>query len=242
MKTCLVTGASGEIGMAVALELLGEGYGVCFGCHSHASPVQELVDTLVQQGKRAHCLPFDVTSEEACLEAAAAAERALGGIDVLVHCAGHALQAQIQDTSAAQWKNMFAVHMDGAFYLTKAVLPHMLDKKAGSIVLVSSIWGQVGASMEVAYSAAKAAQIGYVKALANELGPSGIRVNAVSPGLIDTKMNGQLSTAETGAFLEDVPLGRMGTPGEVAKATAFLCGPASAYITGQVLGVNGGFI
>ena len=137
---------------------------------------------------------------------------------------------------------MFAVDVDGVFRCCQCALPHMIREKAGVIVNIASMWGQTGASCEVHYSAAKAAVIGLTRALAKELGPSGIRVNCVSPGVIDTKMNAPLGPGTMEALREETPLCRIGTPEDVAEAVAFLAGEGARFITGQVLGVNGGFV
>ena len=152
--------------------------------------------------------------------------------------AGTALFSQIQDTSLAQWREVFAVNCEGAFLCTRAAVPVFLRRGGGSIVNISSLWGETGASCEAAYSASKAALIGFTKAAAKELAPSGIRVNCVSCGIVDTRMNARLTEAERAAFLEGVPLGRQGTPEEIASAALFLT--QSRYITGEVLRVNGG--
>lgn len=238
MRTVLVTGASGAIGRATALAFLQEGDRVGLGCFRRAGETQAFCAQARAKGLNAQCLPFDARDPAACR----AAVQALGRVDVLVHNAGLPHIALLQDTTDQAWRQLFALHVDAAFYLTKACLPHMLDRQAGCIVLVGSMWGQVGASMETAYSAAKAALIGYAKALAKELGPSGIRVNCVCPGLIDTPMNAALAPEALADICEETPLGRMGTPEEVAQAIRFLASPQAGFITGQVLGVNGGLV
>ncbi|MDR3086026.1 MAG: SDR family oxidoreductase [Christensenellaceae bacterium] len=235
-ETCLVTGASGVIGGAIARELLLRGERVALGCFKNEKRAKELAAGFPGQ---ALVLPFDAREEESCLAAVRRAEKELGQITALIHAAGQAELSLIQETSAARWRELFALHVDAAFYLVRAVLPPMLSEKRGSLLLISSIWGQAGASMEAAYSAAKAAQIGLMRALAKELGPSNIRVNALSPGLIESPMNDGLDLS---AFIDDIPLSRPGLPSEVAKAAAFLCSEEASYISGQVLGVNGGLL
>ena len=146
------------------------------------------------------------------------------------------------DMTDAEWDALFAVNVRSVFSVTKAVLPGMISRQAGAIVNVSSMWGEVGASCEVAYSATKAAIIGMTKALAKEVGPSGVRVNVVTPGVIDTDMNAQLTEDDRAALAEETPLGRIGSPEEVARTILFLCGEDAAFITGQVLGVSGGLV
>ena len=238
MRSVLVTGASGAIGRAVAEEFLEAGDRVFLGCHGRAAETAAWCERVRAQGKNAWPLPFDARDPAACRTAVTQT----GGVDVLVHAAGTAKLALIQDTSDEDFRSLFALHVDAAFYLIKACLPRMLSRGKGNILLVSSMWGQVGASMEAAYSAAKAAQIGLVKALAKELGPSGIRVNCLCPGLIDTPMNASLSPEALALICEETPLGRMGTPREAARAAAFLCGEGASFVTGQVLGVNGGLV
>ena len=166
----------------------------------------------------------------------------LGGPQVLVCNAGIALQKLFTDTTDEDWRRVLAVDLDGAFYACKAVLPGMIRQKYGRILLVSSMWGQTGGSCEVAYSAAKAGLIGLGKALAKEEGPSGITVNIVAPGVIDTDMMAGFTADDRAALAEETPVGRLGTPEEVARTLVFLADEASGYITGQVIGLNGGLV
>ena len=163
-------------------------------------------------------------------------------IDVLVNNAGIAWTGLLTDMTEWEWQQLFRVNVDGAFHLCRAVLPGMISRRAGSIVNISSIWGETGASCEAAYSATKAAIIGLTKALAKEAGPSGVRVNCITPGVIATEMNAALGEDALQALAEETPLGRIGTPEEVAAAVCFLAGEESSFITGQVLGVNGGLL
>ncbi len=161
-------------------------------------------------------------------------------IDVLVNNAAISEIKVFNDITASDWDRMFDVNVRGAFLLTKAFLPDMINKKSGKIINISSIWGETGASCEVHYSASKAALIGFTKALAKELAPSGICVNAITPGVIDTEMNSCICETDKNALLEEIPLIRFGTPEEIAKAVLFLASSSADYITGQVLGINGG--
>ena len=163
-------------------------------------------------------------------------------IDVLVNNAGIAHIGLITDMTEAQWDRLFAVNLKGAFALTQAVLPGMISRRQGAIINIASMWGEVGASCEAAYSASKAALIGFTKALSKEVGPSGVRVNCVSPGVIATDMNAELDADALGALREETPLQRIGTAEDVAKTVLFLSGEGAAFITGQVVGVSGGLV
>ena len=172
--------------------------------------------------------------------AARAVAAETGALDILINNAGIAHYALINQITPEQWHRIFAVHVDGAFYCIRAVLPSMLAKQRGCIINVSSMWGQVGASCEVAYSAAKGALLAMTKALAQELGPSGIRVNAVAPGVIRTDMCASVAEDVLEDLRQQTPIERLGTPEDVAQAMAYLAD--AAFVTGQVLPVNGGFV
>jgi 3-oxoacyl-[acyl-carrier protein] reductase len=166
-----------------------------------------------------------------------------GGLDAVICCAGVALPQQLlTDTTDAQWREVMAVDLDGVFYVLRAAIPGMVRRKCGSIVTVSSMWGVTGGSCETAYSAAKAGVIGLSKALAKELGPSNIRVNCLAPGVIDTEMNGHLPPEILQELGEEAPLGRIGTPEEMARVLLFLAGEESSFLTGQVLRADGGMV
>ncbi len=167
---------------------------------------------------------------------------AFGRIDVLVNNAGIAQQRLFTDITPQEWDGMFDVNVTGVYRCCRAVLPGMISRKSGCIVNVSSIWGVVGASCEAHYSASKAAVIGLTKALAKELGPSGIRVNCVAPGVIDTAMNAHLDGETRAALTGETPLGAIGAPLDVAEAILYLASDRAGFVTGQVLGVNGGMV
>ena len=166
----------------------------------------------------------------------------LGGIDILINNAGVCSVGLITDLSLSEWNRIFNVNMTAAFLYSKEILPQMINKKWGRIINISSIWGQVGASCEVAYSASKAALIGFTRALAKEVGPSGITVNVISPGVIDTDMNAHLSADDMAALKDETPLMRVGEPLEIARTALFLSEDGGDFITGQLIGVNGGFV
>jgi 3-oxoacyl-[acyl-carrier protein] reductase len=184
----------------------------------------------------------DIRDEESVVAMVREAEAAWGQIDVLVNNAGICLVKMLDETTLAEWQNVFAVNVQGAFLMTKAVLPLMLRRNQGAIVNISSIWGMAGAACEVAYSASKAALIAMTQGLARELGPSGIRVNCIAPGVIATAMNEGFSAAELSDLSARTALGHLGTPEDVAAAVLFLASESAAYITGQTLGVTGGFL
>ena len=184
----------------------------------------------------------DVASRASCELAFRAAEQALGRVDVLVSNAGIAQQKLFTDITPEEWQHMLDVNLTGAFHLCQLALPGMIRRKQGRILTVSSMWGQTGGSCEVHYSAAKAGLIGLTKALAKEEGPSGITVNCVAPGVIETDMMAAFTAEDKAALAEETPVGRLGTPEEVAKLLVFLAGEDAGYITGQVFGVNGGLV
>ena len=184
----------------------------------------------------------DVASRASCELAFRAAEQALGRVDVLVSNAGIAQQKLFTDITPEEWQHMLDVNLTGAFHLCQLALPGMIRRKAGRILTVSSMWGQTGGSCEVHYSAAKAGLIGLTKALAKEEGPSGITVNCVAPGVIETDMMAAFTAEDKAALAEETPVGRLGTADEVAKLLVFLAGEDAGYITGQVFGVNGGLV
>ncbi len=239
MKTAIVTGASGSIGGAIALQLAKDGYRVYAQYKSNLIAIESLCDLATKQGNgEIKPVNFDLTSKEQI-------ERALLGIkdnvDLLVNCAGVGLYKLANQTTEDEWKNLFDINVTGMQTLTSLVLNGMIEKKSGKIINISSIWGVVGASMEVCYSASKSAVIGYTKALAKEVGYSGISVNCVCPGVIDSKMNARFSKEEMAELISSTPLGRIGTGEDVANIVSFLASEKADFITGQIITVDGGF-
>ena len=242
MSTVLITGASRGIGAATARYFAQRGWDVAVNYNKSEAAARELVDELTGLGARAYAIGADVSDPE---QAAMLVERTvetLGGLDALVCNAGVSLPQQLlTDTTDEQWRQVFAANVDGTFYTLRAAAPHFVRAKAGRIVTLASMWGMTGGSCEVAYSASKGAVIAMTRALAKELGPSGVAVNCVSPGVIDTDMNAHLDGQSLEQLRQDTPLARIGTPEDVAAAIWFLCADAP-FVTGQVLSCCGGMV
>ena len=237
MKTALVTGATGAIGSAVCRRLARDGVSVAVGYRTDPQTAQSLAREL--GGLAVYC---DVTDPQSVQAVVDNVLEKFCQLDILVCNAGVAWRGLLQDMTPEDWREVMSADLDGVFYCCRAALPPMISQKSGQIITISSMWGEVGASCEAAYSAAKAGVIGLTRALAKEVGPSGVRVNCVSPGVIQSRMNETLEPQDLEALANDTPLGRIGAPKEVAEAVAFLASDAAGFITGQVLGVNGGFI
>lgn len=229
MKTVLVTGGVRGIGLSIALAFLQKGYRTCV-TYSKDERSAEKARSAGLEVYRA-----DVRKES---DVAATLEK-IGGVDVLVNNAGVAMFKQVQDVSVEEFDDLFAVNMRGAFLCVKHAVPKMIERKSGLIVNISSVWGEIGGSCESVYSASKAALLGFTKALAKELGWSGVRVNSVSPGVIDTPMNAHFSAEDMQAIKEEIPMGRLGTGEDVARAVEYLY--ENDYVTGVDIPVNGGF-
>ena len=241
-KVALITGSSRGIGRAEAIKLAHDGYAVCINCVEREDKAQEAVEQLVSGGCEAMWYKADVADAAAVKQMVTEVEKTLGAVTLLVNNAGIAKQCLFQDMTENYWKRIFDVNLNGAFNTIQAVLPHMLHEHSGCIINTSSIWGQHGASCEVAYSATKHAIIGLTRSLAQELAPTNIRVNCVAPGVIDTDMVQVLGTETLAALAEDTPAGRLGRPEDIAAVVSFLASDAASFITGQVITSDGGFI
>lgn len=241
-KAAIVTGGSGGIGSAVCRKLAQAGHLTAICYSKGEKQAKQTAEELTAKGLTAAAFHCDITSLESietCLEEI---DRKFGQIELLVNNAGSAEIGLFTELSDERLCELMNVDLLGHMRLTKAVLPQMLSRHEGNIINISSVWGEAGASCEVAYSAAKAGIIGFTKALAKECAPSGVRVNCVSCGLIDTQMNAGLSADDLQAVIDEIPLSRIGTPDEVASAVQFLAESGSSYITGQVIRVDGAWL
>ena len=237
-RTVLISGGDRGIGAAAARAFYAAGYRVAVLYHTHADAAAALEKEL----PGCTVVQCDVASRASCELAFHTVEQAMGRVDVLVSNAGIAQQKLFTDITPDEWQRMLDVNLTGAFNLCQLALPGMIRRKNGRILTVSSMWGQTGGSCEVHYSAAKAGLIGLTKALAKEEGPSGITVNCVAPGVIDTDMMASFTAEDKAALAEETPVGRLGTADEVAKLLVYLAGEDAGYITGQVFGINGGLV
>ncbi len=237
IKTAFITGGSRGIGAATVRAFAAEGYNVAFTYKNSKGKADALAKETGALAIRA-----DSSKNDEIQNAIKQAETRFSKIDVLINNAGISKTGLVTDLSEEELEEIFNVNTLGAFHATRAVLPSMIRGKSGVIINVSSIWGMVGASCEVAYSASKAALIGMTKALAKEVGPSNIRVNCVAPGVIDTEMNAEFSEDDIAALCDETPLERIGTPDEIAKLIVYLSSDSASFITGQVISPNGGLV
>ncbi len=232
----LVTGGSRGMGAEIVKLFAERGHNVAF---VYRSKDEMAADVAKESG--AISMKADISDANVAETVYRIAEMKLGSVDVLVNCAGVALIAQICDTDNDAWNNLINTNLTSTFVLCREASKAMVSRKKGSIINIGSVWGRVGASCETAYSASKSALRGFTMALAKELAPSGIRVNCVEPGVIETEMNSLLGEETLDALREDIPLGRLGSVREVAELVYFLAGESSSYITGQCIGIDGGF-
>lgn len=241
-RVALITGASRGIGRSIALELAKTGISVAINYHSSDEKASELLDEIRRFTQNANIYKADVSNEFEVSTMIHKIESDFGEIDIAINNAGISQIGLFTDMTSNERDRMIGVNLIGAMNVCKAVLPNMIHYKCGSIINISSMWGEVGASCEVVYSATKAGLIGFTKALAKEVAPSGIRVNCISPGIIDTDMNSELSQSDIDELINDIPLKRIGVPEDIAKTVKFLISDEASYITGQILSINGGIV
>lgn len=239
-KTVLITGATGDIGSTMAETFAGNGYDIIVHTFSNTEKAEALCSNIENKyGVKASYIKADFTNDE---EIKTLSEKVLekGGIDVLINNAGIAYQELFQSVSEEKAREIFKINIESAVSLTKYIVPSMINKHSGVVLNISSMWGVVGASCEVHYSTAKSAMTGFTRALAKELGPSGIRVNCIAPGFIDTKMNSKFSKEDVEALRNDTPLMKIGKCEDVAELALFLASEKASFITGQIITVDGG--
>lgn len=240
-KNVLITGSSRGIGRACALAFASAGYHVFINCRKSVEQLEDLSREILSSGGSCTMVPGDVGNPEDVRRIFDIIEKEAGGLDVLVNNAGIAWFGLLTDMTDSQWQDLISTNLSSVFYCCRAAVPYMVSRKAGKIINVSSMWGTSGASCEAAYSAAKSGVHGLTRALAKELAPSNIQVNAIACGVIDTEMNPRLNEEERLALAEEVPAGRFGTPDETAQMILMLA-EAPEYLTGQIIGFDGGFL
>ncbi|QNF29595.1 elongation factor P 5-aminopentanone reductase [Metabacillus elymi] len=237
-KYALITGASGGIGMAIAKKLIEDGYHIFVHYHQNEQAIQELIQTNAQYKRMILPIQADLTKQTGVQDLINQMEKP---IDLLVLNSGKSFYGLITDMNDDNIEQMINLHITSPFRLTQKLIPSMVSKREGNIIVISSIWGIVGASCEVLYSMVKGGQNSFVKALAKELAPSQIRVNAIAPGAINTQMLSDFTVEELNDLKNEIPIGRLGDPDEIAHAVSFLSSTNASYITGQVLSVDGGW-
>jgi 3-oxoacyl-[acyl-carrier protein] reductase len=238
-KYALIVGASGEIGAAIAEKISKDGYHVILHYHKNKEAIEQL-QTKIENDTKRECqiVQADLSLQNGVIDLVSQID---ANINSIVYVSGQSTVGLVTDLTNEEIDQMTQLHIKSLIQLNNHYLPEMVRRKEGNIVVISSIWGQIGASCEVLYSTTKGAQNAYVMALAKEVAPSNIRVNAVAPGAIETKMLAYFSDEDRNALADDIPIGRLGTPNEVANTVSFLLSDHSSYITGQILGVNGGW-
>lgn len=237
-KWCLITGASGDIGAAIAKRLAARGYSLMLHYYSNKDKLLEIKAACEKRGADVFLVQADLSRKTGPDELISQLPRS---VDAIVHNCGSSYVGLLTEMIDEQIERMIQLHLTSTIQLTKALLPSMIQKQSGHIVVVSSIWGLTGASCEVVYSTVKGGLNAFVKALAKEVAPSHLYVNGIAPGAIDTKMMQHFDEAEKTEIMMDIPMGRLGKASEIADATMFLLSEQSSYINGQILSVNGGW-
>ena len=242
MKTVLITGASRGIGRAIALRFASEGYNIVLNYNTSEKQAMDLCKQIEKMGVKCLAVKADIANAVEVGDMVKEVLNKFGRIDVLVNNAGVSLYKLFQDCATDDVEKIFGVNTFGVINSSRAVVPSMISAKCGKIINISSIWGKVGASMETIYSASKGAVISLTLALAKELAPSGICVNCVCPGVIETDMLNSFSDQDKNELKNQTPLNRLGTPEDVADMVYFLASNSANFVTGQVIAVDGGFI
>ena len=240
-KHVLITGASRGIGAACAFTFAAHGYHVFLNCNKSIAALQKVADSITQQGGTCTLVPGDVGNPDTVRAIFEKISTIAPGLDVLINNAGISYVGLLTDMSDEEWTRILNTNLSSSFYCSRAAIPYMVRQKSGKIINISSMWGRVGASCEAAYSATKAGMNGLTMALAKELAPSNIQVNAIACGVIDTEMNAVFSDEERQELAEEIPAGRFGTAAEVGQL-AFDLSENHSYLTGQIIGLDGGFI
>ncbi len=238
----LVTGSSRGIGFEIAKAFIDEGYAVALNASKHGRELDDALNKLKGPSKNARAFVCDISDYNQCQKMFGDIETTLGPVDILINNAGIAHWGLFQDMKPSEWERVVGVNLIGAINCAHLATEYMLKAKKGAIVNISSIWGVTGASCEAVYSASKAGLNGFTKALGKELGPSGIRVNGIACGLIDTGMNRMFSEEELNAVIDEIPMGRIGKVSDVARLALFLCSDKADYINAQIITLDGGMI
>ncbi len=241
-KNVLVTGSSRGIGKAIAFAFGQAGYRIILNASKSTDELQSTYQELKQAGISCYPIQADVSQYEECAQLFRESEAVFGEIDILVNNAGISHIGLFSDMTPSQWQQIIEANLYSVFHCTHLALPSMIRKHAGNIINISSMWGESGASCEAVYAASKGGINSFTKSMAKELGPSQIRVNAISCGVIDTKMNACFTTEEKQALLEEISLMRFGKAAEVAELAVFLSSPKASYITGQIITIDGGMV
>lgn len=236
-KYALITGASGGIGRAVALKLASLGYNLYLHFNQNEASIRKLLDQLEPFGGEYTAIQANLENHEAYKKICSQ----IFSIDAIIHCSGNTHYGLLVDIKQEDVESIMRVHVMNPLMITKELLPKLIQKRSGNVILISSIWGQTGAACEVVYSTAKGAQISFVKALSKEVALNGVRVNAIAPGAVETPMMSQFSEEDKQLLQYEIPMGRFGVPEEIANGVKFLLSNESSYITGQVLSINGGW-